>query len=1260
MTSAGGFRSAQPPDDVQPGHRIARKPVPDRSSTQYSALTPETSPSSPDTSKCEGRVNVSEQRHAKWRPQWLRPHSLASFAGLFLCFSIALPAMLWYSRQHDGIAKTRQDYGYVWRFGPTAVLTIVAAFWARVELQAMRYMPWIALRRGQSPDYDLDYTSMLMPTVLYASLRRKHWLVLLVSVVSLLIRAEIVLAPGLFQLTPVQHAEPINITMADSFSLTWGTDTGYEAIIAYYAARAVHDFNMTYPFGVTKEAAYQTFELADTGRRGNTSAPVKAEVDAFFMDIECLKAKEVSALDIGRVARGPYEVDVSFQFEGCQQDVSFTQTTVQSPDSWDIEGKVYDSWQLANDLLPNSRPCANLPQQNYQFIYFAGQYVNGTSVNSSRPVELAKADAILCSPTAWISKVEVTDDGISPNLTVLPDQDVRPIEADTWGILAKAMPTTPGTWKFVPRTGDDQLNYGPVKGELSFSEQRANFSNTTELLYNCTVSLTRRLGPLVGHYLFRQNNTDKSEAVAEVFVVIDRLALNPQVCWAIFAVSALITAIIGLSLFRSRRYTTVWHRDPATVLGHLLFLSDHPELRETEPNRDDDRSWSHGTFSPIVLRPWAQIAFAIFVCGLLIGLGSTLQQSEAHRGLATVDEKGYWYLLWTSFPSLIMLGVSLYTSSCDFVLRGLSTLHSLSTRPCDSRLLDFSMLDILGLRALWKSSQQRLWTITTSQLTVLFCGFLATLATVLFSVETVISPVEVQLQQQSWFGDTLIDNNTDIPAHTRENIRSLLARRGEANFTYPKNTYADMAFPVLDMSQLSVANSARQVTVQFKVPAARLVSSCERLPEARFNVSVMNYTEQVSQNTSETVYQGPMLIKEKCPTGNTNNLGHLFIFGRNQTGAHSGRSNFADILASPGNLYDMNQPCRLNITDVNELLRPTMQQTYVWGQWNYDKYDFDLLRFWRCDYSWGQVMTDVTMVKGADGEFAIDQTRPPVPDLSTTKKMHHPFDVPVWNYQDLMVVGATAAFFGNVAPEIIVTDPSAGDINAFFRPLIQPYGKLPIEAFGDPEWENVILEELHTNLGFASAQLANVEYRLDVGQDSRTTPFPAEGLPAVEALVIDGGQRRLVQNATVTYLIIGILGLVALVILWTLFSRVMRMCGVKRDWFAMDVKGLAPDGFGSIGAMTSLLRDSNAMDHVPSQSERVSTADIHEMLKGLWFRLGWFNREADQRRHFTVGVLEDKKFSWVESKIEAETGEKSMYERVVNTSEETAYRGGGP
>lgn len=65
-------------------------------------------------------VNVAAKRDLTWRPQWLRPVVLAAFTGLFLCITVALPVALWYSQRHDGLARTRQSYGYVWRFGPTA------------------------------------------------------------------------------------------------------------------------------------------------------------------------------------------------------------------------------------------------------------------------------------------------------------------------------------------------------------------------------------------------------------------------------------------------------------------------------------------------------------------------------------------------------------------------------------------------------------------------------------------------------------------------------------------------------------------------------------------------------------------------------------------------------------------------------------------------------------------------------------------------------------------------------------------------------------------------------------------------------------------------------------------------------------------------------------------------------------------------------------------------------------------------------------
>lgn len=70
----------------------------------------------------ESESKEGQQRTASWRPKWLRPGVLGSFAGLFLFFTIALATMLWYSQTNQGLFETKQSpvHVYLWRFGPTA------------------------------------------------------------------------------------------------------------------------------------------------------------------------------------------------------------------------------------------------------------------------------------------------------------------------------------------------------------------------------------------------------------------------------------------------------------------------------------------------------------------------------------------------------------------------------------------------------------------------------------------------------------------------------------------------------------------------------------------------------------------------------------------------------------------------------------------------------------------------------------------------------------------------------------------------------------------------------------------------------------------------------------------------------------------------------------------------------------------------------------------------------------------------------------
>lgn len=72
------------------------------------------------TDEAEAEEDAYADRAPTWRPFWLRPAVLSTFAGLFFCGTVALSVMLWYSQQNDGLITTRRNLEYIWRFGPTA------------------------------------------------------------------------------------------------------------------------------------------------------------------------------------------------------------------------------------------------------------------------------------------------------------------------------------------------------------------------------------------------------------------------------------------------------------------------------------------------------------------------------------------------------------------------------------------------------------------------------------------------------------------------------------------------------------------------------------------------------------------------------------------------------------------------------------------------------------------------------------------------------------------------------------------------------------------------------------------------------------------------------------------------------------------------------------------------------------------------------------------------------------------------------------
>ncbi|KXH69185.1 hypothetical protein CSAL01_06011 [Colletotrichum salicis] len=270
----------------------------------------------------------------------------------------------------------------------------------------------------------------------------------------------------------------------------------------------------------------------------------------------------------------------------------------------------------------------------------------------------------------------------------------------------------------------------------------------------------------------------------------------------------------------------------------------------------------------------------------------------------------------------------------------------------------------------------------------------------------------------------------------------------------------------------------------------------------------------------------------------------------------------------------------------------------------------------------GQKLRCSTHMVIANGKLVIHHKNPPRPDRSTLVPWEPKIPVP---YLDVQTHWVRSQQFGNAFPKVTQSQGLISQYNAFDI-LVPPYGQVPLEAFSDPEQSWKILEALNSNRALLSAQILNIENRLSVED------MPGKELEPLNAVLIDNHSKRLVQNPTSTYLLVGILGIVSIAYIFMLLSSALRrFTKWWRGLLDMDVKGLAPDEFSSIAMMAALLDASNFSMHIPQDSHRLSKENLYDRLLSKRFRMGWFRRESDRTMHFTLGVMDDDDFKFVGS-----------------------------
>lgn len=284
-------------------------------------------------------------------------------------------------------------------------------------------MPWIALNVGKDAANDihsLDYSQMLLPTVLIQSLRRKHFPVFLASVASIILKIQIVLSPSIFESTVIRVSSTTQIQVLDAFGIPNETDN---SLRPDYHARAVQDMDVEPPFGVFREGVYQTFSPSTDGSRPTLDTPLAAVVDGLFMDMSCLLLKNftISVVSIGEPSIfGPeFNVDADLHFEGCAETIKLRNEVVFPPA---LNSTIFHTVKYF-DKLENRQHCSSLPQQHPEFLFFAAYYPWLGNSSSLELPELLQCAAVVCSPTTWVSRVEVVDDGLTPNISLPTSQE---------------------------------------------------------------------------------------------------------------------------------------------------------------------------------------------------------------------------------------------------------------------------------------------------------------------------------------------------------------------------------------------------------------------------------------------------------------------------------------------------------------------------------------------------------------------------------------------------------------------------------------------------------------------------------------------------------------------------------------------------------------------------------------------------------------------------------------------------------------------
>ncbi|KAI0199409.1 hypothetical protein F4808DRAFT_471695 [Astrocystis sublimbata] len=1157
-----------------------------------------------------------------WRPFYLRRSVLGSFIATFAIIIAAIEALLAVSNKNDGIATSYHELHYLWTYGPTATLTLVAALWARVEYQSKLIAPWRRLMQRPMDAKDtllLDYVSQFQLFAIFRALRNKDWTVSAACTVSALVRILIVISTGLITLSwtgVTSDSHPM--LLQDTFSNNNARLPTIVNLPPYSLNQGLVQWNLSYPNGISKDYAFQSVltNLPD-------STETQVTVDGLTNGLDCVPTDvAVTGYDIGTM-------NLTVTSSGCNVKTLSTSNpvlTVLQPNGYYDDSAPIPASQLFARFAAIQCDEKKDGEGKAVLLMFGSFRNTQNSTLGSFSGTLHKSTQMICVPTYTIARLDVTRNGTqTQSVGLSPGGFNRSLESlHPWEIMDAHFDAylargsrSPWLWHGgPPKILTFRVDTDPYM-EVAFHQlgpnptvQPTDFFNPV-FLKEFGESYYRQFAAVVAKQLFMEPAS--IETMGTATLMANRLVVRT---WAAqlmvgLTVACLVLSIIVLftiprqgilprnpsnlpdmavlllhsrdlqaklcdlgaggekdfarALGRCRYESVIVHsatRNQAefAILDQQQYAADGPQHCSNTPAEPNQH--------PGILHPASRLTFSFVLAGLIITLELLLQKSNREDGLGDVGNDTYVHYSWTTLPALVLGSITMAFSSMDFHVRSLAPYTMLKGALTANIFMVIDHLNMSVPPTIHKEIKlANIGALATSTMLIV-ASFFTIFSGSLFQALNVPSARLITLSATQSLGK---NPNPELGSGA---IASLIL---SSNLSYPSFTYQNLAFPhflpnvTMDSSSLFNLSTAY---IEAVVPALRSRLDC-RLTESwnhRLNLTV-NYT--YSRHAQDPDYidisrnnpLGIWIKGEECqldPSYEDLKYNHFLETFSNATYFGHG-----------GDTY-----VKLYTRGCSDLL-------YTWGKINYySKPMVQHIASLGCNVTFERVDVDTTFF-GPNLKIETSPERAPRAKEGTAQDTTIPVGV------DNTQGSSQYQIYSYLSPIQIYLQL----LDPFFATLISSRNAIPIADLGDEAANEKVADTIRFQHGIIQAQ--NLARGLVPASTSNVTltsdsSMTNDAQPVYTGKVTDPTRKRVVQDAASTRILEALLGasLVLLIVGWVFTHQT-------------DVLPMAPT---SIAAVAALIFGGNLLEKLPADAQWRSQDEIAAAFgKGgntkIW--LGW-------------------------------------------------------